>query len=296
MFPHIAIVYGPTASGKSALALALAAKIPLVIINGDAMQMYRELRIITARPSTEDESRAPHALYGCIDSSTASHAALWLEMATREIHAAWQQNKLPVVVGGTGMYLTCLMQGISAVPPIPEAIRSRVRALGKGAWETLHAHDPVMAARLKPGDTQRILRALEVVEATGISLAVWQAQKSLPPLPEATFHPFVILPERAALYAKINARFDAMMENGALEEVRPLLNAPPATHHSPLFKAHGVPELLAHLRGEMALYAAISKAQQNTRNYAKRQLTWARHQLPEAKNADSVFDLAAQLV
>lgn len=247
------------------------------------MQMYGALRVLTARPTPQEEAAAPHALYGCLAAHDVSSVARWLEMVVPAIGAAWAEHRLPLLVGGTGMYLNALMQGISHVPPIPPEVRQRVRSLAKPElWPALHAVDAVIASRLKAGDTQRLLRALEVVEATGISLSVWQQQKTAP-LPEAKFHPFKIIPERAALYAKINARFEAMMHEGALEEVK---NLPPVTSHSPLYKAHGVPELLAHLRDEMALDVAIAKAQQNTRNYAKRQLTWARHQLPDAQPVD----------
>jgi tRNA dimethylallyltransferase len=295
MSPRVAILYGPTASGKSALALAVAAGLPVVIINADAMQLYSELQILTARPNAQEEAMAEHRLYGCIDRNVIGNAALWLQMAVAEIKAAWAAGKLPLLVGGTGMYLHCLQRGLSPVPEIPDSIRTATRALGKNAYPHLQQLDPLMAARLKPGDTQRILRAIEVIETTGQSLAIWQQQTTMPPLPDAEFLQFKIIPQRDILYKRINQRFEQMMAEGALDEVRQLYLTRAFYAASPLMRAHGVPELLAYLHGEMSRADAIRLGQQHTRNYAKRQLTWARQQLPDAMQVESVFDLMTTL-
>ena len=296
MTPRLGILYGPTCSGKSALGMALAQRVPIVIINADAMQMYRPLRILTARPSAEEERAVPHALYGHLDAETHSNAALWLAQVVPEIRAAWAQQKLPLLVGGTGMYLKALQQGLARIPPIPDSVRAQVRRLHTAeAYEALQRADPLMAGRLKPGDTQRILRALEVIQATGASLAAWQAQPAASPLPEAHVITAALEPAREVLYAKINMRFDGMMQQGALEEVRALV-ASSTNHSTPIFKAHGVPELAAYLRGEMGQSEAIAHAQQHTRNYAKRQLTWARQQLATAPRITTAQGLEALLL
>lgn len=273
---------GPTACGKSALALEIAAKTPAVIINMDAMQMVSGLRILTARPSEAEENQAEHALYGVLAPHEPTSVAVWLKCVEPVIRLAWEQEKLPILVGGTGMYLKALMEGLAEVPPVPEPLRQQLRALdAETVRAQLEARDPTMAAQLKPGDSQRNLRALEVLEATGISLAEWQGQTHAPLFPEATYKPFGLTHPREEIYRRIDRRFEMMMQQGALEEVRALmaLNLPPKL---PILRAHGVPELIAYLRGEMTLDAAIAKGQQNTRNYAKRQMTWLRNQLPDA--------------
>jgi tRNA dimethylallyltransferase len=282
MHQHIAILMGPTGAGKSALALEVAAVRPTLIINADAMQMVDTLRVLTARPSIAEETLAEHALYGVLAPHEPTSVALWLSRVAPVIRRAWAEGKLPLLVGGTGMYLKALMEGLAAIPPIPPDIRQRVRGLDAHSIHAqLYTTDPTMAARLKPGDTQRILRALEVMAATGISLATWQERSGAPVFPHATYHCFCAMHPRAEIYARIDARFEGMMAQGALDEVRALMarNLPPDI---PILRAHGVPELMAHLRGEIALADAITKAQQNTRNYAKRQMTWLRNQLPEA--------------
>lgn len=286
---------GPTASGKSALALEIAQTRPAVIINADAMQMVEDLRILTARPTPEEETQAPHALYGVLQRHEPTSVARWLALVAPIITHAWAQDKLPLLVGGTGMYVKALMNGLATVPPIPAAIRERIRLEDP---ETVRKHletrDPATAAQLKPGDTQRNARALEVIEATGISLAEWQAREHAPLFPNAHFHLFAITPPRETLYPRIDQRFEKMLQQGALEEVQQFMattrDLPPMAvpirewclTQPPIYRAHGVPELMAHLRGEIPLAEAITKGQQNTRNYAKRQLTWLRNQLPEA--------------
>ncbi len=269
---------GPTGAGKSAAALQLAAARPTVIINADAMQMVDGLHVITARPTVAEEALAEHALYGVLQPHEPTSVANWLALVAPLIRRAWDEDKLPLLVGGTGMYVKALMEGLASVPPVPDAVREVVRALAPDTVRAALEHeDPAMAAQLKPGDSQRNARALEVIRATGTSLAQWQAESTRPVFPKARYQRFVMAHARAALYARIDARFEAMMREGALEEVRALmaLNLNPEL---PILRAHGVPELMAHLRGEMAIDAAVAKAQQNTRNYAKRQMTWLRNQ------------------
>jgi len=278
----ITLLVGPTASGKSARALAMAAQRPTVIINADAMQMVSTLHVLTARPTEDEETQAEHALYGVLPPTSPTSVAVWLRLVEPIIRRAWAEGKHPLLVGGTGMYLKALMDGLTSIPTIPADIRQHVRAMAHEArYDTLATADPIMATRLKPGDTQRLLRALEVVMATGISLDTWQKTGTAKLFPEAQFTCFAMAVDRQTLYRRINQRFDTMMAAGALDEVKTLLslNLPPET---PILRAHGVPELAAHLRGELALADAITQAQQNTRNYAKRQLTWIRNQLPHA--------------
>lgn len=273
---------GPTGAGKSALALGIAAARPAVIINADAMQMVSALRVLSARPSEAEEARAEHALYGVLAPHEPTSVAVWLERVAPVIRAAWEQGKLPLLVGGTGMYIKALRDGLAAIPPVPEALRAELRARDPASVrQRLEALDPVMASRLKPGDSQRNLRALEVMEASGVSLATWQEQTPPPLFPEATYHHFAATHPREEVYRRIDQRFETMMAHGALEEVRALV-ALGLDPELPIMRAHGVPELAAHLRGEMTLPDAIAQARQNTRNYAKRQMTWLRNQLPDA--------------
>ncbi|MFA7429954.1 MAG: tRNA (adenosine(37)-N6)-dimethylallyltransferase MiaA [Rhodospirillaceae bacterium] len=279
---RIITVAGPTASGKSALALDLARAFDGVVINADSMQVYRELRVITARPSVEEEGQAPHRLYGVLPGAEVCSAGRWAEMAAAEVRAAWAAGKVPILCGGTGLYIHALTVGLSPVPAIPGDVRARARAdmveLGNPAFHArLAAADPVMGARLDVGDTQRTIRAWEVLQATGRSLATWQAEPPVPMI-EASSFTLLIEPPRDILYARCNARFAMMMEGGALDEVRGLdaLGLPPA---APVMKALGVPELRGFLHGEATLEAAVTKAQQTTRNFAKRQGTWFKGQL-----------------
>ncbi len=298
MTHSVQVLIGPTASGKTAYALTLAAQQDLVIINMDAMQMYADLRIITARPTPEEEAQAEHRLYGVLEATVHGNAALWCELAAQEIQRAGELGKHPLLVGGTGMYLKCLMEGLPKIPAISEAVKAQVAAMDN-LHESLQAYDPAMAQQLEPGDFQRIQRALEVKLETGRSLSEWHDDPVTPFFPDAGYDITALLPPREEVYAKINARFAQMAENGAIEEVRELrsrmtggLDSQISGHPSirpsvyPLLKAHGVPEILAYLEGTMYLEEAISKAQQNTRNYAKRQMTWIRNQLPEAKRVE----------
>ena len=278
------LIAGPTASGKSALALALAERLGGTIVNADSMQVYRDLRIITARPSAEEEARAPHRLYGHVDAAENYSVGRWcidVRVAIAEISDA---GRLPILVGGTGLYFKALTQGLAAVPPVPVEIRVAVRArLEAEGPDALHAllrtRDPAMADRLKPGDRTRVARALEVIEATGRSLADWQ-REGMPAIldPERAIKIF-LLPEREELRRRIDGRFDAMLAAGALGEVR-ALDARGLDPLLPVMKAHGVPWLRRHLRGEITLAAAAEGGKHDTRRYTKRQLTWFRHQMP----------------
>ena len=280
----VVLVAGPTASGKSALALDLARTLGGTVINADSMQVYRELRILTARPTPEEEALVPHRLYGVLPAAEACSAARWRAMALGEIGAAHAAGRLPILAGGTGLYLRALTHGLSPIPDISpgvrEATRRRFAELGNEAFHAeLAARDPAMGARLHPGDTQRLIRAAEVLAATGRSLAEWQRE----PAGEAaarglSLFTIVLLPPRAPLRERIAARFAAMLEAGALEEVRALaaLGLP---RDLPAMKAHGVPELMRHLAGELTLEEATRRAVAVTRQYAKRQFTWLRHQM-----------------
>jgi tRNA dimethylallyltransferase len=279
------LIAGPTASGKSALALDLALGSGGVVINADSMQVYRDLRVITARPTPEDEARVPHRLYGHVDAGVNFSAGAWLTDATRVLDEARAQGRLPIFVGGTGLYFKALTSGLSTVPPVPAAIRDSVRArLERGGVEALHAElsarDPGAAERLKPRDRTRIARALEVIEATGRSLLDWHREGQPPILPKDSFRALFLSPDRDALYDRIDTRFDAMLGAGALDEVARLA----ARHLDPLLpamKAHGVPTLIRHLKDEISLEEARTIGCADTRHYAKRQFTWFRHQLPE---------------
>jgi tRNA dimethylallyltransferase len=279
------LIAGATASGKSALALELAQTAGGVVINTDSMQVYRDLRVLTARPTPEEEALAPHRLYGHVDAATNFSAGAWVADAAKMLDEARAQNRLPIFVGGSGLYFKALTRGLSAVPPIRPEIREDVRArLERDGVEALHAQlarrDPVSAERLKPRDRTRIARALEVVEATGRSLTDWHREGLPPILPQSEFHALFLSPERDALYARIDARFDAMLKAGALEEVAALAERK-LDPLLPAMKAHGVPALIRHLHGEITLEQAATVGRADTRHYAKRQFTWFRHQLPE---------------
>jgi tRNA dimethylallyltransferase len=279
------LIAGPTASGKSALALELALAAGGVVINADSMQVYRDLRIITARPTDGDEARAPHRLYGHVDAAVNFSAGAWVGDAAKALEVAKAEGRLPIFIGGTGLYFKALTAGLSVVPPIPAEVREDVRArLERNGVEALHAElaasDPRAAERLNLRDRTRIARALEVVKATGRSLLDWHHEGQPPLLPGDSFRAVFLAPERDELYARIDARFDAMLGAGALEEAVRLAarNLDPLL---PAMKAHGVPALIRHLRGELSLEQAATIGRADTRHYAKRQFTWFRHQLPE---------------
>jgi tRNA dimethylallyltransferase len=279
------LIAGPTASGKSALALELARTHDAVIINTDSMQVYRDLRVITARPTPAEEAGVPHRLYGHVDAAVNFSAGAWVADASNVLAEARAQKRLPIFVGGSGLYFKALTRGLSAVPPILPEVRDGVRArLERDGVEALHAElalvDPASAERLKPRDRTRIARALEVVEATGRSLTDWHRDGLPPLLPPDQFSALFLAPERDDLYARIDARFDTMLNAGALKEVGALA-ARRLDPLLPAMKAHGVPALIRHLAGEISLEEAAVIGRADTRHYAKRQFTWFRHQLPE---------------
>jgi tRNA dimethylallyltransferase len=283
--PEIILIAGPTASGKSALALALAEKLRGVIVNADSMQVYRDLRVITARPTPKEEARVPHRLYGRIDAAENYSVGRWRTDAAATIDATKRYGRAAIVVGGTGLYFNALIRGLAAVPPIPDEIREQVRArLESEGINKLHTElmqrDPAAAARLMPGDRARITRALEVVLATGRSLLAWHEEGNAASLDAARAAKIFLSPDRDALMQRIDARFDEMVASGAIEEVQALA-ARDLDPNLPAMKAHGVPWLIRHLRGEISLEEAAEGAKRDTRQYTKRQATWFRNQLPE---------------
>ena len=279
------LIAGPTASGKSALALNLAAHLGGLVINADSMQVYRDLRVLTARPSADDERAASHALYGTIDGAVNFSVSRWLEAVAGALAAAKAAGLVPIMVGGTGLYFKALTQGLSDIPSVPTEVRASVRAWADGRppaelHAALAARDPATAARLRPSDPQRLLRALEVHAATGQSLAALQTHRGAPLVDVERCAAVFLAPEREALRAGIDARFDAMMAQGALDEVR-VLAARSLDPALPVMRAHGVPPLLRHLAGETDLATAVETGKADTRRYIKRQATFARHQLPD---------------
>jgi tRNA dimethylallyltransferase len=283
--PSVLLIAGPTASGKSALALSLAEQLGGVVVNADSMQVYRDLRIITARPTPEEEARVPHRLYGHVDAAENYSVGRWCRDAAAVFEEIAAQGRLPILVGGTGLYFKALLTGLAAVPPIPVDIRTRMREriVSEGA-PALHAElmrvDPRTAQRLMINDRSRISRALEVVEATGRPLSDWH-RDGLPPLVNTADAVKVFVTcERAELVRRIEARFGIMLKAGALAEVRALA----ARHLDPLLpamKAHGVPWLIRHLDGAISLDEAAAGGIMDTRRYAKRQVTWFRNQMQD---------------
>jgi tRNA dimethylallyltransferase len=272
------LICGPTASGKSALALELAREFGGVVINADSMQVYAELRIITNRPTPADEASAPHRLYGVRPAREPYSAALWLADVKAALNEAAREGRLPIIVGGTGLYFKALTEGLSDIPDIPEEVRARYRLLAQTEPpQALHAElarrDPLTAARLRPTDPQRVVRALEVLEATGRPLAEWQATKQPPLLQLANAFPLTMNVDRAELYRRCDARFDAMIAQGAIEEARAVAALGPDAS-LPAMRAVGLPPLLAYSRGEIVFEEAAERAKTNTRNYAKRQISW----------------------
>jgi len=276
------LIAGPTASGKSAVALGLAERLDGVIINADSMQVYQDLRIVTARPSEDDEARLPHALYGFVDVAQSFSAGMWAEAVRKAINAAREAGKLPLIVGGTGLYFSVLTEGLSPIPDVPDEVRRSVRQrLETDGLQALQqavaACDPEAAVRIDPQDGQRLGRALEVFEATGEPLTSWQKRPRQPVL-QGNFAKVVLEPDRAVLYQRCDERCGWMVAHGALDEVETLA-ARGLDRTLPVMKALGVPELMAYLAGEMELEAASERAKMRTRRYAKRQVTWFRNQM-----------------
>jgi tRNA dimethylallyltransferase len=295
--PNIILIAGPTASGKSAVALKLAEKLGGVVVNADSMQVYRDLHIITARPTADEERRVPHRLYGHVDAAENYSVGRWVAEAAQALADARSRGQPAILVGGTGLYFSTLTRGIAAVPPIPAEVRHQVRArLATDGIAALQAdlakRDPQTAARLRPGDRARITRALEVVLATGRSLTDWHGDNRPASVDLARAAKVFLMPKRDELGLRIDARFDAMMASGALAEVRALA----ARHldpNLPAMKAHGVPWLIRHLNGEITMAEAVAQSKRDTRHYTKRQVTWFRNQLPQFEWVEPSQALAA---
>lgn len=279
------LIAGPTASGKSRLALDMAAARGGVVINADSMQVYRELRLLTARPAPEDEAAAPHRLYGHVPAGERYSVGRWIADVAGAIDDARAAGLVPIIVGGTGLYFKALTEGLSTIPPIPAEVRAEV-AGGAAGIETadlharLAARDPEDAAAIRPSDRSRILRALEVFAATGRPLADWNRGEARPLIDAGSAERIVLDVDRAVLHARIAARAEAMVAAGALAEAQGLagLGLDPAA--SPM-KAIGVRELLAHAAGDLSLDEAVAAMKTETRRYARRQLTWFRNQMAD---------------
>lgn len=281
----IIILSGPTASGKSDMALSVAKKIDAVIINCDSKQLYKEIPIITAQPSADEQKEVPHELYGVISAAEDCSVGRWLGMAKEAIDKVHASGKTPVLVGGTGMYIKSLTEGIAQIPKIDEDLREQVRKLvEKRGSEAVHAmlakDDQKMATKLKPRDRQRVARAYEVLKQTGKSLSHWQQQKSKPAYPPEDFKKFFLNLPREQVYKNCENRFEKMLDAGLIEEIK-ALDAMNLNPELPSMRAHGVPEILAYLHGDMSLDEACDQAKRNTRHYIKRQFTWFRHQMSD---------------
>lgn len=284
---NVLILCGPTGSGKSSFAVAIAEKCNGVIINADSLQLYFGLDILTAQPTAEDRQRAPHHLYGILDPNDRATAARFRNMTLSKIEQALAAGKFPIIVGGTGFYLKALTVGLSPVPEVPSEVRAAAIALhlklkNKAFFELLREKDPVVAARLMPGDTQRLIRAWEVLQGTGKSLSEWHKMPLEGPPPHMAFSYLLLSPPRETLYRYCDERFDKMLEQGALDEVRRFdqrLQQGDIAPGSPLTRALGFSELQLYLQGAMDLDEAVTQAKTSTRQYAKRQVTWFSHQV-----------------
>jgi len=279
--PRLAVIAGPTASGKSGLALRLAETTGGVVINADALQVYRDLRVLTARPSRADEACAPHRLYGHVDGAEPHDAARWAAEARAAIAEATLEGRLPILVGGTGLYLRALLDGLAPVPPIEESVRSVVRGFAPDeAWHCLVAEDARAAARLRPSDRQRIARALEVVRSTGRSLLEWQARWSGGLGDKMRVHGLIVQPPAPETAERIAARLREMMACGAVDEVDALIQSSDVPRDAPVWRAIGAREIARWREGDGTREDAVASAVAATRAYAKRQRTWFRHQVP----------------
>jgi tRNA dimethylallyltransferase len=278
--PKLALIAGPTASGKTALALHLAKSRNVLIINADSAQVYADLPVLSAQPTPAEQASVPHRLFGYLDGLNTCSAARWAADAKLAIAEAHGNGMLPVLVGGTGLYLRTLLDGIAPIPEVDPDLRANIRALQVAdAYAALRAKDPLVAAALAPADSSRIARALEVIESTGRSIADWRKDKVGGIAAEIVLHPLVLLPPRDWLYARCDARFDAMMSGGAVEEIEALLSRGLPTN-APIMRAIGVPEISAMLSEKISLNEAITLGKIATRQYAKRQFTWFRNQSP----------------
>lgn len=277
----IHIIAGPTASGKSARAIALAQDKNGVILNADATQCYADLSIISARPDAQELAQAEHRLYGIWSGDKVASVGDWLDALTPEVEQCWQAGQLPIICGGTGFYLKALMEGLSPIPDTDADIRAELQLLSaEELFELLQESDPEICKTIDRHNRQRLIRAVEVYESTGTPLSQWQAEPKQPPFTQAEFTLEIIDLPREVLYARCDARFDTMLARGAVREVQALL-AKNYAAHCPVMKAVGVPEIAAYLRGELSIEEAGTLAKQNTRHYAKRQLTWLRNQMSE---------------
>lgn len=282
--PRLTLIAGPTASGKSRLALDMAERTDAVIINADSQQLYADLRILSARPSVEDEARAEHRLYGVADAAESWSVGRWTRAVMPLLEELAAQDRPALLVGGTGLYFNALTRGLADIPAVPDAVRDTVQAAydleGEAAFRRRLAEiDPTSAAAITPGDRQRLIRALAVAQATGRSLSAWKAD-TRPLLAPGDWQGLVLEPDRERLYASCDLRVAQMIEQGALDEVKALADRG-LDPDLPAMKAVGVRELMAHLAGETSLKRAVEQTRQATRNYAKRQLTWFRNQTPD---------------
>ncbi|QFT77771.1 tRNA (adenosine(37)-N6)-dimethylallyltransferase MiaA [Erythrobacter sp. THAF29] len=303
---RLALIAGPTASGKSAVALSLAearrkAKLDSWIVNADSMQVYADIPVLSAAPSEKERKQHPHRLYGEWDGAESCSAADWAKHAKAVIAEAHEAGVLPILVGGTGLYMKVLLEGIAPIPDIEPEVRAVVRAMPiEIAYEALLIEDPTRAADLDPGDSQRISRALEVKRSTGVTLGDWQQAKTGGIGEEVDLHALVMLPERQWLYERCDTRFEAMLEEGAIAEVEALLKRE-LSPTLPVMRAIGVPEIAAFLAKDISKSELIERGSQATRNYAKRQFTWFRNQSPvewnrvESQNID-ISDKFASLL
>ena len=277
------LIAGPTASGKSALAITLAQRRNGVVVNADSMQVYRDLEILTARPTNDELQQAPHALYGYVEGSDACSVGRWIVDVRAAVDVAWQDGRLPIIVGGTGLYFKALLEGLSPIPPVPADVREHWREVARqldpaALHGQLSARDPATAGRIAPTDRQRLTRALEVLEATGRGLTDWQQERGQPVLAAETAELLVVAPERAALYRRADARLDRMIAGGAIEEVR-RLSRRGYSPELPMMRALGVAPLLAAQAGTLTLEQAVARAKLDTRHYIKRQETWLRRNM-----------------
>lgn len=292
----MALIAGPTASGKSALAIALARRTGGTVINADSAQVYAELRVLSARPSVDEEMQAPHRLFGHVAGTEDYSAARWAEEAKAEITTAHERGSLPILAGGAGMYIRTLLDGIAPVPEIDPAIRAEVRALPvTETYRQLEQADPEAAERLNAADTTRVARALEVVRSTGRTLAAWQAERVGGIGDAIDLAPLILLPDRPWLAERCDHRLDAMFDDGAIEEVSALLQRSDIPVNAPVRRAIGVAEISAFIRGSLSREEALERAQAATRQYAKRQYTWLRHQPPADWPRTDSTDISKQV-